>query len=70
MYGWIVEYKSAHNGNSPDLRESKAGCDISSTSRVWAYLRLLERMGLIRIRARRARSLEIIGARWVPPKPG
>lgn len=70
MYRWIVEYKAAHNGNSPVVREIMLGCHRSSTSAVQIDLRRLARAGLIRCNKRRSRSLEIVGSRWVPPEPG
>lgn len=68
IYRWIVAYKLAHNGNSPRLAEIKDACNISSQSVVWLALRQLEQMGLISIHAHKARSLEIVGGRWVPPE--
>ena len=70
MYRWIVEYKAAHNGNSPAFREIMRACHRSSTSVVQMDLRRLALAGLIRYRARRSRSLEIVGSRWEPPEPG
>jgi DNA-binding HxlR family transcriptional regulator len=66
IYRWMVAYKTAHNGNSPAFRDIMRACNLSSQV-VWLALRELEQMGLIEIHARRARSLEIVGGRWVPP---
>lgn len=70
LYDFIVAYKTAHDGNSPTLREIEASEDApyNSTSHASEALRKLEERGQIRLAgAGRARSIEVVGARWVPP---
>jgi len=63
---YIVRYKTAHDGNSPTLREIMAACGISSMGTTRGILRRLVRDGFIRLPGRRdARAIEVIGGRWV-----
>lgn len=66
IYDFIVVHKSAHNGNSPSIREI---CAIFNTSTSVARysLQRLEAHGLIHVDPTSARSIEVIGSHWLPP---
>lgn len=70
VFGYIVSHKIDHDGNSPTIREICAACGISSTSAVDYNLQKLERAKLIRLTiiAHRARGIEVVGGKWLPPK--
>lgn len=66
---FIVDYKRAHDGNSPTLREIMAGCGITSKSVASYAVQALAKSGLVRLpagcRGRGvARGIEVIGGRW------
>lgn len=62
---FIIEYKTAHDGCPPSIRQIGEHCAISSTSVTLNYLRHLEKAGKIRRRTdRRNFSIEVIGAKW------
>lgn len=66
IFDYIVAYKSAHDGNSPTVRQITAQCGISSTS-VTAYnLGRLAADGRIRIGDTwgATRSIEVVGGKW------
>ena len=70
LFRFIYNYKAAHDGNSPTLREIKASEDApyKSASHISDALRKLEERGLIRLGPKGAtRSIEVVGARWTPP---
>lgn len=71
VYGWIVQYKIEHNGNSPSLRDIMRGCHITSNSVAFSVLQRLEKKGRIRLahRCGVSRSIEVPGGRWVLDKP-
>jgi SOS-response transcriptional repressor LexA len=63
---FICEYKRAHDGNSPTMREMMAACRISSTSMVDYYLRRLENGGHIRRGGKgKSAAIEVMGGRWL-----
>jgi len=68
IYDFIVSYKIAHNGNSPSIRDIGAAVYINSTSQVRYRLDLLVDAGLIRYLPDIARSIEIVGGRWIRPE--
>lgn len=68
MYEFILEYKQAHDGNSPSVREIGARLGIESTSMVMYYLRQLEELDLILISSARSRMIQVVGAQWLPPE--
>lgn len=66
---YIAKYKTAHDGNSPSVREITCGVGLSSTSVTTYYLRLLERAGMIEWDQGLARTIRLVtGERaGVPP---
>lgn len=60
---FIVQYKIAHDGNSPSLDEISDGLGWNSKSTVHRMLSLLESEGLI-MRGDGARSIEVSGGRY------
>ena len=71
LYRYIVDYKRAHDGNSPTLREIVDAGLASSTSVADYRLAALEEAGLIRRPCSGARTIEVVGATWSPPaRPG
>lgn len=64
MLSYIIDYKRAHNGNSPSYREIGNACSISSTSEVKRILSLLEKARLIKVSWKSRRSIEVVGGRW------
>ena len=67
VYGYIVQYKGAHDGLGPSLREIQKNCGVASTSHAHYCLRRLSDLGLIRIKLWASRHIEVVGARWIPP---
>ena len=47
IFGWIVEYKGEHDGNSPTLREIMKGMGIKSTGHMVTILGRLEELGKV-----------------------
>ena len=71
LFEFVCEYKAAHDGKSPSLREIEASGDApyNSTSHISSALRKLEERGLIRLGPKGAtRSIEVVGARWLLPE--
>lgn len=69
IYDFLVEFKSANDGNTPTYRQIADKCDVSSTSMVSSYLFEMEKVGMIE-RKRAAGGLAKIiipGARWLAP---
>lgn len=64
MLDYIVDYKTAHDGLSPTLREIGAGCDISSTWVVNYNLERLVAAGRISRPARQSRAIQVTGGGW------
>jgi len=65
ILSYLVEYKRAHDGNSPSIRQITEGCNLSSTSVVAFHLRKLERDGKIRLTDHAFRNIEITGGQWI-----
>lgn len=65
----IIEYKTAHDGASPTLREIADYCDIASNSTVHRLLRELADGGRIRLPAGTNRGIEVAGGRWMLADP-
>lgn len=64
IYRYIVDYKLAHNGVSPTIKEIAEACFVS-ISTVKYHLLILERDGWILVTGRRA--IEIPGSSWDLP---
>jgi len=65
IFEFIVNYKCAHDGQSPTVREIADGLNIPSTSVVHFHLRKLEELGTIEITAGQSRGIRVPGGRWV-----
>lgn len=73
VFDFICDFKQAHDGNSPTLREIAVFCGFKSVG--WSVLSALSALELdgkiVRVHAGKksnARSLEIVGGRWLPPE--
>lgn len=69
IFQYIVQYKRAHDGNTPSLREIAEACNLSSPSSVQYHLFWLEMEGRIRMFGERRRAIEIVGASGTTPTP-
>lgn len=67
IYDFIVQYKQAHDGCSPTIREIMQACDYKTTSAVYYILKRLTVEGLIELDPRNSRSIRIVGGQWHPP---
>ena len=67
IFRFVCDYKARHDGISPSVREIAMYCHISSTSVVNYHILALKRQGAIRFQYNVARSIEVIGAHWLPP---
>lgn len=63
---FIIQYKRAHDGCSPSVREIMEGCYFSSTSAVFYQLERLENSGRIMRLAepRLSRGIMVMGGEW------
>lgn len=66
---YIIDYKTAADGNSPSLDDIAQGCELSSKSLANYYLFILESQGRITIMKNAqgnnlARSICIPGGKW------
>lgn len=66
VLAYIVEYKTAHDGISPTLREMMTALDISSTSEANRAVRELVKQGRLKLHPRRGknRNLMVVGGQW------
>ena len=71
IFKFICDYKRAHDGNSPTIREIMRACGHPSTSTVYAHLRKLEQQGLIDLQDAysNSRSLRVVGGQWTYQLP-
>lgn len=69
VLAFIVNYKAENDGVAPSIREIMAGCGISSSSLARDILGRLELLGKIRMEGREARSIRVVGGRYLPPDP-
>lgn len=69
LYRFIVDYKSAHDGSSPNLSQIVDGTSYQAKSGVFFALRALEDQGKIKLvkTGERVTAIEIVGAQWLPP---
>lgn len=66
---FLVSYKIAHDGNSPNCREIMEACGLSSTSVVNYHLDILEQSGSILRTRGMSRHIMIQGGRWTYEEP-
>ena len=59
---YIIEYKQAHQGASPTLREIQHECGLSSTSMVRHYLHKLEKDTAVEVHG--VKDIRVNGAEW------
>lgn len=70
IYRYIVDYKLRNGGDSPTRRDIVDAINVP-LSMVNYYLARLEEEGLIRVgTGGRARAIEVVGGRWLPPIEG
>ncbi len=65
IFRYVIDYKHAHNGVSPTIKEIAEACFMSAST-VKYHLLVLERDGRILILGRRA--IEIPGSSWERPE--
>jgi DNA-binding IclR family transcriptional regulator len=63
MLAYIIDYKAAHDGLSPIVRDIASECNIPSTSTVYRFLNVLESEGKIKL-AERGRGIMVVGGVW------
>jgi repressor LexA len=62
---FIIDYKAAHDGNSPNTREIGSAVGLASVSTVHHHLHALVAEGSIRLPPKwQARSIEVVGGAW------
>lgn len=63
---FIVDFKEAHDGCSPSVRDIVAACDYSTESVASYHLKRLESAGLIKRFGNRdtARNIMVVGGCW------
>jgi hypothetical protein len=66
VFGFICEYKRAHDGNSPSTREIAEFMEVKVGSTVTRALRELDCQGRIVLTGTdgASRSIEVIGGEW------
>ncbi len=65
---FILDFKKAHDGNSPTMREINEGCKLYSTALIWRLLHDLETEGLIRLMGGgKSRAIIVVGGFWQAP---
>lgn len=64
VYDYLVKFIT-NNGYSPSVREIGKGVNISSTSIIYHYLYVLEKMGKIRMQPKKTRSISLVGYKFV-----
>jgi len=67
LYRFICDFKRAHGGVAPTLREIGDATGVASTSNVKKILVTLESQGKIKMLDNTARAIMIIGETWSPP---
>lgn len=65
IFSFIVEYKQAHDGNSPTYTEIVEATSINSTNTAWYYVQKLLKVGLMNMKDGK---LCLSGGRWVYDK--
>lgn len=71
VYRFVIEYKTAHGGDSPSTRQIRDGAGLSSSSVAMSYLRKLQDDGRITLAHRPYSGMEIRvkGGVWVIVEP-
>jgi len=65
IYQYIINYKRAHDGNSPTYREIRDACRISSTSIVSYWIDKLVASGRLRLSGDTgSRKIIVVGGQW------
>jgi SOS-response transcriptional repressor LexA len=66
LFEFILEYKTAHDGNSPTYREMMAATGLTTTSMVAWHLEKLEAEGRIERpqQVGNSRVIEVVGGEW------
>ncbi len=64
IYDFLIEFITK-NGYSPSIREICSGTNIKSTSTVHHHLLVLEKMGLIRTKMNKSRTISVVGYKFV-----
>ena len=64
LLGYIISYKIHHDGVAPAYDEMAEALGFSKCA-AHAYTRKLEEEGAIRTRSDLARTIEVVGGRWV-----
>lgn len=67
IYRYIVNYKAAHNGNSPSYRQIMAEVGLATVSTIKNHLEALEQRGLLR-QEQGSRGIVVVGSKWIPPE--
>lgn len=67
VYRFVIDYKTAHGGDSPSTRQIRDGAGLSSSSVAMSYLRKLQEDGRITLGHRPYSGMEIQvkGGVWV-----
>ena len=64
IYDFIIAFITK-NGYSPSIREICSGTNIKSTSTVYRQLLVLEKMGMIRTKMSKSRTISVVGYKFV-----
>ena len=64
IYDFLIEFITT-NGYSPSIREICNGTNIKSTSIVHRQLLVLEKLGLIRTKMSKSRTISVVGYKYL-----
>lgn len=67
VYAFLVQYKQEHDGNSPSIREIAEACHLVVSGVQIQLARLMMEGKIVMAEQGRSRSIEIVGAAWLPP---
>lgn len=67
---FIIGYKGDNDGNSPSIRDIVENCQVRSTSHAGKILKKLQDHGLIRFTPKQARTIRVVGGKWVFERDG
>jgi len=68
VYAFLVRYKQDHDGNSPSIREIAEACKLVVSGVQIQLARLMMEGKIVIAEQGRSRSIEIVGAPWLPPE--